>query len=732
MMLMAAFGLFIETLGRGKATKITKIYSSIFLFFSLTQFVFSPRYSDNVMQIWDYTILIYYTYVFFYDVVYFYFFDKKGPRKSNTNKGLDALIFNILIGTFAIFICGVYEILSSIFLSISFSLFVYSAFVVQIGMAFSLSQRFSGMYKRLEESNTLLEIAVQERTVELKRQTEIAVQANLAKSQFLATMSHEIRTPLNAVIGLSEIVLRRGKLFEASRNDIQQIHQSGSSLLRIINDILDISKIEANSFELIPVEYETASLINDAVTLNIVRIGSKPITFTLEINENFPQKLYGDELRVKQILNNILSNAIKYTQKGQITFSVAWEVQQNGADKKAMIHFTVRDTGIGMRREDIDKLFSDYTQLDSMANREVEGTGLGLAITKKIVEMMEGSIYVESEYGKGSVFTVSIIQGEVQTGRLPQGIGEETARKLKNFSYTAGSKEKELERSWMPYGKVLVVDDMPVNLRVASGLLEPYGLKVDTATSGFEAIEKLRLMNSNPTEKRYDLIFMDHMMPGMDGIRAVRFIRNEIGGDYCRNVPIVAFTANALVGNDEMFMSKGFNGFISKPINPVELDNVLNRFVRDTQSPEILKYAEEKKTAGKNTIAENISNEANVTSSIFEITGLDAKRGIAATGGKEAGYIEVLAIFCEDVENRLPVLQNIPDSDSLSSFVTHVHAIKSASGSIGAAKISEEAARLETAGKAGDFTLIKKNQGGFVEQLTELIKNIRAALKTNN
>jgi len=738
MMLMAAFGLFIETLGRGKVTKITKIYSYIFLFFSLTQFVFSPRYSDNVMQLWEYTILIYYTYVFFYDVVYFYFFDKKGPRKSNTNKDLDALIFNILIGTFAIFICGVYEILSSIFLSISFSLFVYSAFVVQIGMAFSLSQRFSGMYKRLEESNSMLEIAVQERTVELERQTEIAIQANRAKSQFLATMSHEIRTPLNAVIGLSEIVLRRGKLFEASRNDIQQIHQSGSSLLRIINDILDISKIEANSFELIPVEYATASLINDAVTLNMVRIGSRPITFILKIDENFPQKLYGDELRVKQILNNILSNAIKYTQKGQVTFSVTWENLQNEAEKKAMIRFIVRDTGIGMRREDLDKLFSDYTQLDAMANREVEGTGLGLAITKKIVELMGGSITVESEYGKGSTFTVSFIQGlengpEGQPGSLPIGIGKETAELLKRFRYTSSYwEEKDVERSWMPYGRVLLVDDMPVNLRVACGLLEPYGLKVDSVTSGLEAIERLVTVNSNPQEKRYDLIFMDHMMPGMDGIKTVALIRNKIGGEYCRNVPIIAFTANALVGNQEMFLSMGFNGFISKPINTVELDNVLNQWVRDKQSQETLRQAEEEKNAKKNTIAENIVNETNLTSSFFEIAGLDVKQGIATTGGTETGYIDVLVVFCKDVENRLPLLQDVPDTNSLPSFVTQVHAIKSASGSIGAVKISEEAATLEAAGKAGNFALIEKSLKSFAEHLAELIKNIRVVLGADN
>jgi len=409
---------------------------------------------------------------------------------------------------------------------------------------------------------------------------------------------------------------------------------------------------------------------------------------------------------------------------------VAWENLQNETEKKVMIRFTVCDTGIGMRREDINKLFSDYTQLDAMANREVEGTGLGLAIAKKIVEMMEGSITVESEYGKGSAFTVSFIQGLVTEGQNtspPLGIGKETAELLKRFQYTSYVEEREIERSWMPYGKVLVVDDMPVNLRVASGLLEPYGIKVDTAVSGLEAIEKLSSMNYSPAEERYDLVFMDHMMPGMDGIKAVRHIRNELGGDYCRNVPIVAFTANALVGNNEMFMSKGFNGYISKPIDLVELDNTLNKWVRDKQSPETLRQAEEEKITKKP--AEEKAAAKNIVS-VFEIAGVDTKRGIAATGGKEAGYIDVLAIFCKDAEDRLPLLQNVPNSDSLSSFVTQVHAIKSASGSIGAIELSEEAARLEAAGNAGDLAIIAKSLGSFTERLAELVKSIHVALET--
>jgi len=720
MMLMAAFGLFIEALGRGKATKITKIYSYIFLFFSLTQFVFSPRYSDNVMQLWEYTILVYYTYVFFYDVVYFYFFDKKGPRKSNANKDLDALIFNILIGTFAIFICGIYEILSSIFLSISFSLFVYSAFVVQIGMAFSLSQRFSGMYKQLEKSNSILEIVVHERTVELERQIEIAVQANRAKSQFLATMSHEIRTPLNAVIGLSEIVLRRGKLPVASKSDIQQIHQSGSSLLGIINDILDISKIEAGGFELIPVEYETASLLSDTVSLNMVRIGSKPIVFALEISGDFPLMLVGDELRIKQVLNNLLSNAIKYTKEGSVTLTVAWE-DLSGRENEVLLRFRVRDTGIGIRKKDIWKLFSGYTQLDTRANRKIEGTGLGLEITKKLVDMMGGSIVVESEYGSGSVFTVEIIQGIA--GYKP--IGEETAGKLKGFNYTADMKGQNIDRSWMPYGKVLVVDDLPVNIQITRGLLEPYGLLVDSAESGQNAIELIKAENP-----RYDLIFMDHMMPDMDGIEAVRVIREESDSEYGRNVPIIALTANALVGTSEMFLSKGFNGFISKPIDIVQLDEALNQWIRDKKGEE--NGGQRIENSDSALYSNNSKNDSPVPGTSFpfpDIPDVNVKKGIAMTGGTEAGYRNVLATLNKNVKERLPLFQTPPDPDTLPMFITQVHSLKSSTASIGAAEVSARAAKLEAAGMAGDLAFIREHLGDFLEHLTALVKNIGIALQ---
>jgi len=566
MLSIPLFGMFFEALGRGKTTRISQGYLACSFLLCLTQILFCVQYGEEVIKVWDVITMIYVTYLLVYEVLYFHIWNMERKKFWGSDIGeVQALpIGNILVGMVICYLCGLFDILHILFYSDSISLFPYSVFVVYIGMVFTLSQRFSGMYEQLEKSNTMLEMAVHERTVELEKQTEIAIQANRAKSQFLATMSHEIRTPLNAVIGLSEIELQgfqADRLSDSSRENIVQIHQSGASLLGIINDILDISKIEAGSFELVPAEYETAPFISSTVNLNMVRLGSKPINFVLKINGDFPAKLIGDELRVKEVLNNLLSNAIKYTDEGNVTLSIVWSAHSAG---KVRLVFTVQDTGIGIRAEDIRKLFISYTQLDTKANRKIEGTGLGLAITKNLVEMMGGSISVESEYGSGSVFTAEIIQGIDDTAV----IGEETAEALRNFRYVSEGEEKNITPSWLPHVQVLIVDDLPANLLVAQGLLAPYGLQVDIAASGREAIELAKSHN-------YDLIFMDHMMPEMDGVETVAAIRKIEGYAH---TPIIALTANALRGMKEFYLENGFQDYLSKPINPKALDEIINKF----------------------------------------------------------------------------------------------------------------------------------------------------------
>jgi len=354
--------------------------------------------------------------------------------------------------------------------------------------------------------------------MDLRSALENAQDASRAKSEFLATMSHEIRTPMNAIIGIAQIQLQKENLPLEYKEALEKIFSSGNSLLGIINDILDMSKIETGKMGINPAEYDVPSLINDAVQLNIVRIGHKPITFKLDLDENLPSKLFGDELRIKQVLNNLLSNAIKYTDKGLVKLSVNHLSQGDASTMRdIMLRFIVEDSGQGMRSEDIKRLFSEYMRFNANANRTTEGTGLGLNITKKLVEMMDGSIAVESEYGKGSIFTVTIKQ---KAPECPP-IGAAAAQRLRDFTFTADRQAPimQIVREPMPYGSVLVVDDVETNLYVAVGLLSSYQLKIETAASGFAAIERIK------DGKTFDVIFMDHMMPEMDGIEATERLR---------------------------------------------------------------------------------------------------------------------------------------------------------------------------------------------------------------
>ncbi|MDR0331689.1 MAG: response regulator [Chitinispirillales bacterium] len=400
-------------------------------------------------------------------------------------------------------------------------------------------------------------------------QTEETRKASEAKSRFIANMNHEMRTPMNVVVGLTDLMLEEEDVPDAVKKTLKKINTAGNSLMGLINDVLDISKIEAGRLELIPIQYDTASMLNDIITLNMIRIEDKPVTFKLDIDEHLPDSLYGDDLRVKQILNNILSNAFKYTKEGNVTLSVSGK--RNDGD--VWITICVSDTGIGIRKEDIAMLFTDYNQVDTRANRKIEGTGLGLSITKKMVEIMDGSIAVESEYGKGTTFRIRIRQGFASE----RAIGKETAANLRRLRYLDNKKlaHEKLARADLSYARVLVVDDFPTNLDVIAGMLRKYKMQVDGIDNGQEAVRRVKT-----GEPRYDAVFMDHMMPEMDGIEAAARIR-ALGTSYAERVPIIALTANAVAGNEQMFLGNGFNVFLPKPINVMILDSIVQRWVRD-------------------------------------------------------------------------------------------------------------------------------------------------------
>lgn len=505
---------------------------------------------------------------------------------------------------------------------------------------------------------------------ESRKKTE---EANKSKSRFLADMSHEIRTPMNAIIGVAQIELQKTDLPKEYAAAFEKIYGSGNNLLGIINDILDMSKIETGKLELIPVEYNVPSLINDTVQLNIVRIGSKQINFKMDIDENLPSTLYGDELRIKQVLNNLLSNAIKYTENGYIKLSVSHEIK----DEATMLRFAVEDTGQGIKPEDQERLFAEFVRFNADKNRTTEGTGLGLSIAKRLVEMMDGTIAVESEYGKGSTFIVTIRQKTVDCS----SIGAELVEILCSFKFVGNRQDEKLRitHDVMPYGRVLIVDDVEMNLYVAESLMAPYRLNTETVSSGFAAIDKIKCGNT------YDVIFMDHMMPQMDGIETTQKLR-ALG--YAG--VIVALTANALVGNDEMFAQNGFDGFIPKPIDIRQLNEVLNTFIRDRHPEEAEKYK-----------AETAVQE--------EMTAVSPK---------------LIKVFLHDASKAIATLQKTASNGDIKLLTTTAHAMKSALANIGEHDASALASELESAGQSSDTEFIAENTGAFIETLSTLIETL--------
>jgi len=397
-----------------------------------------------------------------------------------------------------------------------------------------------------------------------RKNLEMAEESNRAKSRFLARMSHEMRTPMNAVRGIAEIELQKNIHNPETEIAFSRIHNSSGLLLSIINDILDISKVEAGKMELASEVYGTTSMIVDTIQLNSMYIGDKRIGIDVRVDENLPRTLIGDEVRVKQVLNNLLSNAFKYTDEGIVKLSI--HVEDHLDD--VMLIISISDDGHGMSQDELEVLFDEFYRSIHEKNRIIEGSGLGLAITHQLVHIMGGKIDVESEVGEGTTFTVHLPQKKHGN----EVIGSEVVENLKNRETALRYQKKQTKREIqpMPYGRVLVVDDVETNLFVAEGFLTAYEISVDFANSGAEAVAKIK------SGEIYDIIFMDHMMPGMDGVEATKIIR-ELGYDH----PIVALTANAFSDSMKMFMENGFSGYASKPIDFEQMDVILKRFIRD-------------------------------------------------------------------------------------------------------------------------------------------------------
>jgi len=534
-------------------------------------------------------------------------------------------------------------------------------------------------------------------TQRLALAAEEARNANKAKSSFLAKMSHEIRTPMNAILGITEIQLRDENLSSDTEEAVRKIYESGDVLLNIVNDILDLSKIEAGKLELVPVKYDIPSLINDSVQLNRLRYDSKPIDLSINLDESTPHYLFGDELRIKQVLNNILSNAFKYTDEGGVTLNVTYEPDGDD-DENVIIIFRICDTGQGMNNEQIKDLFDEYTRFNTEANRDTVGTGLGMSITKHLLDLMKGEIIVNSEQGKGTEFVVRLPQKRVGS----EICGSDIAVKLHNFNFrsTTLTNKTQFLREYMPYGNVLVVDDVESNIYVVKGMLLPYGISVDVAYSGFEAIDKVK------EGKVYDIVFMDHMMPKMDGIETTKNMR-LLG--YKHN--IVALTANALIGRAEMFMRNGFDGFISKPIDSRELNLMLNDLIRNKKPPEVVEAARQEISKRKGSSSESAQ--------------------------KTAISDELITAAVHDIENVLDVLgELLPLLDSgkadLGLYATTVHGMKSALANIGEIKLSHVALRLEHAAQNREISVLAAETTEFMHTLQALLGKYKRPETDNN
>ena len=612
---------------------------------------------------------------------------------------------------------------------------------------------------------------------------ESILDANQAKSDFLANMSHEMRTPLNAIIGLSELSLDAGELSGDDYINVETINSAGMTLLNTVNDILDISRIEAGKFELDPVEYDMPSMINDTVSQSILHADENFTTLKLTVDENLPTSLYGDELRIKQIINNLLSNAFKYTRVGRIEFMIRCaDALPGSADARENIStatageggaaagessgaasgessgdtiwiiISVRDTGIGIKSENIDTLFNNFARMDSKANRGIMGAGLGLPITKKLLEMMNGTITVESEYGKGSLFTVQIPQKKTASGR----IGPEVAGMLQSFSYSSHRRKRDakLVRIHMPYARVLVVDDVQTNLDVAKGLMKPYGMQIDCVLSGRQAVDAVR-----EEKVRYDAIFMDHMMPDMDGIEATRLIR-ALDSDYAKSVPIIALTANAVVGNEEMFLSSGFQAFVSKPIEISRLDAVIKQWVRNKEREHeyyeqlndgnVIEPADNgaRRTRDETCDAVHAGTSGEACDAVHDdtrdnlrqstggrirgigrqapgrgIAGLDVESGVARFGGDEASYFSILRSFAKNTPQLLESVREV-GLDSLADYAVIVHGVKGASRGICANVFADIAEILEKEAKAGNYEYVSAQNNAFLDAAWKLIAEI--------
>ncbi len=537
----------------------------------------------------------------------------------------------------------------------------------------------------------------------VNRQKKEIEELNRSQSRFFSSMSHEIRTPINFILGLNEVILRQEDASDEILKDAQNIQGAGKMLLATINDILDLSKLDAGSMDIVPVDYRISEMLEEIYNMAWLRANEKGLTLKVNADPAIPSRLFGDEVRIRQIIINLLNNAIKYTYRGSVELNIGFEQPY---DNRIRLLISVTDTGMGIKKEVIPQLFEVFKRVDQEKNRNIEGTGLGLSIVKQLVDLMEGEIRVDSEYGKGSTFSVSLLQGI--SDPAPLGVLTPNEHKILRQQYS--------RVFTAPSASLLIVDDNEMNLEVEKKLIKDTLICVDTAANGNDALALTR-------RKRYDLIFMDHLMPGMDGIECYEKIRCQTDG-MCRDVPVVIFTANAGSENIELYNRTGFDGYLMKPVSGRKLEETLLKYLPEDKINMGDGYGD--RPPKKEEATHIIQGNTGKGRSGYDMPeGIDVAIGVENCGDEE-GLFAALNIFYESIREESRRIREYYRSGDMGNYTIKVHALKSSARIVGAMQLSELAGKLEKAGKEHDTGYIREHH----EEMMILYEEYGARLKS--
>ena len=538
----------------------------------------------------------------------------------------------------------------------------------------------------------------------LQELKDMADAANKAKSNFLANMSHEIRTPINTVLGMDEIIIR-----EATEKPIigyaENIRDAGTTLLSLVNDLLDFSKIECGKMEILPVEYEIANVLSEIMNMIEIKVANKGLDFTPVVAEDIPYLLYGDDVRLRQIIINLLTNAVKYTKEGSVTLKVDWK---EAGDSSINLIISVTDTGIGIKEEDIDRLFVSFERIEERRNRNIEGTGLGLSITRQLLELMGSTLNVRSDYGVGSTFSFVLKQGI--RDRKPIGKFRE------KYAYSREKHKKYRTTFVAPNARILVVDDNAMNISVVEGLLKSTQIKVDKAYGGLEALDLC-------AENFYDLILMDHMMPNIDGIETLHRLKETDGPN--QDTPVIVLTANAVSGAKEMYEEEGFIDYMSKPIQGKPLEEKILEYLPENRYVLVEYDKVEQDIFSK--LWKAIANEIVAE---YRFKNIDVPSAVESAEGSKETFRFLLQSFQDNApKNQKDIIASY-EAEDYTNYTIYVHALKSTSKMIGALTLSEKARLLELAGKENKIDYIKDSHDEVMTLLEQVLEEINDYLTT--